>query len=570
MTLTLHNTLKRSDEKFTPLSDDKVTLYTCGPTVYARPHVGNWVAFIYWDILVRTLLAAGYTVERVMNITDVGHLVSDADEGEDKLEKGALREGKTAWEVAEYYAEDFIAGMEKLGLLPPEHLVRATDFIPQQLELVRLLKEKGYTYQTHDGIYFDTTKFPTYADFAHLDLAAQKAGARVEDNPEKRKPWDFALWKFTPAGEKRDMEWPTPDDLLELQTLDRSSAIAGTEGRAPTETSVLVEDEANSMAVNILRPHESTNQAQLDNVFVLQTADRQPSPETSDLRAEHGEASTSNDKSGNEIDVVMGFPGWHLECSAMAMSVLGPTIDIHTGGIDHIPVHHTNEIAQSEAASGQRFANYWLHNNHMKIDGTKVSKSLGNTYSLQQLDEKGFAPMDLKLLILQSHYSNEGNFTFDNLEAAKNRLANWRSHAVLRHQTHDALKDDDRKNDDTNHPSIEAAAGAIREALFANLNTPEALRLIDEAFATLDAEPLKNIHRHGLVTLLEDIDELLGLQLMDATPDISDDNKRLLLERQRVREAKDWKKSDELRDKLYTEGIVVRDTPTGVIWSYTD
>ena len=287
MTLKLQNTLTGKLDDFIPISNEKVTLYTCGPTVYDYPHVGNWSSFLYWDILVRTLIANGYNVERVMNITDVGHLVSDADDGEDKLEKGAAREGKTAWEIAEFYAEDFVHGMEALGLIAPEHLVKATDYIPEQLELVRALKDKGYTYQTTDGIYFDTAKFPNYAKFAHLDLAAQKAGARVEANDEKRQAWDFALWKFTPAGQKRDMEWETPADLLELP------------------------------------------------------ADDTP---------------------------VMGFPGWHLECSAMAMNILGDTIDIHTGGIDHIPVHHTNEIAQSEAASGKRFANYWLHNNHLKIE----------------------------------------------------------------------------------------------------------------------------------------------------------------------------------------------------------
>ena len=220
MTLKLHNTLTRKTETFAPLTSDKVTLYTCGPTVYDHLHVGNWAAYIYWDTLVRTLIASGYRVERVMNITDVGHLVSDADDGEDKLEKGARREKKTAWEVAEYYAEDFVAGMEKLGLIPPEHLVRATDFIPQQLNLVRVLKEKGYAYQTSDAIYFDTSKFPTYADFAHLDLDSQRAGARVEVNSQKRQPWDFALWKFTEPGKKRDMEWETPGDLLELPPKD--------------------------------------------------------------------------------------------------------------------------------------------------------------------------------------------------------------------------------------------------------------------------------------------------------------------------------------------------------------
>lgn len=479
MTLKLHNTLTKKLETFTPASNNKVSLYTCGPTVYDRLHVGNWTAYIYWDTLVRTLIANSYGVERVMNITDVGHLVSDEDEGEDKLEKGARREGKTAWEVAESSSEDFLAGMEKLGLVTPEHIVRATDFIPQQLDLVRILKEKGFAYQIDDGIYFDTGKFPRYADFAGLDLTAQKAGARVEFNPEKHHPSDFALWKFTPAGEKRDMEWETPIDLLD--------------DSAPRK----------------------------------------------------------------------GFPGWHLECSAMAMSILGPTIDIHTGGIDHIPVHHTNEIAQSESASGQLFAHLWLHNNHLKVEGTKISKSLGNGYSLQDLEARGFSPLDFRMFVLQGHYSNEGNFTFDNLTGAKNRLTHWRNVAALRHQIHDTLTDDGDKG-----VSLVAASGALLEALNNNLNTPEALRIVDQAFTKLDGKPLGSIHQHGLEQVLATVDELLGLQLITSTPDIKDRVKQLLVERQRAREDKDWTSSDRIRDELMQEGVVVRDTTNGSIWEY--
>lgn len=487
MTLKVHNTLTKQLDEFTPQADNRVTLYTCGPTVYNYLHVGNWAAYVYWDVLVRTLIAEGYNVERVMNITDVGHLVSDADEGEDKLEKGAKREGKTAWEIAEFYAEDFLAGMEKLGLVLPDHIVRATDFIPQQLDLIRILKDKGYTYQIDDGIYYDTSKFPSYADFAGLDLEAQKAGARVAFNDEKRNPSDFALWKFSPRDEKRDMEWDTPADLLN----------EGSEARK-------------------------------------------------------------------------GFPGWHLECSAMAMSILGPTLDIHTGGIDHIPVHHTNEIAQSEAASGQRFANYWLHNNHLKVNGTKISKSLGNGYTLQDLAERGYSPMDYRMFILQSQYTNEGNFTFENLEAAKNRLRNWRNVAALRHQTHDTLTDDDDKNDDEASVSLLATSGAIKEALENNLNTPEALHIIDEAFSRLEGTPLTSIHQHGLIQLLETIDDLLGLQLIGTTPDIDDETKQLILGRTRARDAKDWPEADRLRDELATHGIAVRDTASGPIWEYSE
>ncbi len=485
MSLRFHNQLTKQVDTFTSMEEGKVSLYTCGPTVYNYLTVGNWTAYVYWDTLVRVLSASGYDVTRVMNITDVGHLVSDADDGEDKLEKGARREGKTAWEVAKFYTDDFLAGMNALNLIPPTHLPKATEYIAQQLDLIRRLKAKGYTYQITDGIYFDTTKFPTYGEFADLDLEAQKAGARVEYNPEKRAPSDFALWKFNTEGEVRDMQWETPADIT---------------------------------AEGVVR---------------------------------------------------VGFPGWHLECSAMAMSLLGETIDLHTGGIDHIPVHHTNEIAQSEAATGVQFAHYWLHNNHLKVDGTKISKSLGNGYTLQDIAEKGYDPLDLRLFILQSHYRTEGNFTFENLSAARNRRLNWRNIAALRHQTHDTLQTDADNEQDSNTVSLYSANKALLEVISDDLNTPGALALIDEAFDAVVSSRIDSIHQHALGTFLEAIDELLGLKLIDSTPDISDDLKRTIIERTRAREQKDYQRSDELRDELAEAGIAVRDTPAGAVWEYT-
>lgn len=482
MTLKLHNTLTKTIEEFTS-QEQNVKLYTCGPTVYNYLHVGNWAAYIYWDTLVRTLQANDYTVERVMNITDVGHLTSDADEGEDKLEKGARREGKTAWQVAEYYGADFLAGMERLNLIAPSHITKATEYIDEQLQLVIKLNELGYTYRIDDGIYFDTAKFPTYADFAGLDLEAQKAGARVEFNHDKRNPSDFALWKFTAKNEKRDMEWPTPAEL--------------TNG-----------------------------------------------------------------------DVVMGFPGWHLECSAMAMSILGDTIDIHTGGIDHIPVHHTNEIAQSEAASGKQFSRFWLHNNHITSGGTKISKSLGNGYTLDDLTERGYNPLDYRMFVLQSHYRSEANFTFDNLTAARNRLKNWRNIAALRHQIHATTTGSQAaKHRHDSIPSY-ATASALREALNKDLSTPQALQIIDDAFSQLARLPLERIYRPAFIELLDTIDQLLGLDLVKSTPDIDDGMKQLILARQRAREQKDWVKSDEIRAELEAANIAVRDTATGSVWEY--
>jgi cysteinyl-tRNA synthetase len=479
MAIKLHNTLTKKVEEFTSQKENLVTLYTCGPTVYNYLTVGNWFGYIMWDVLVRTLTVNCYTVNRVMNITDVGHLVSDADDGEDKLEKGAKRDGKTAWEVAEFYGNDFIDSMKKLNLIMPQHITKATEYIPEQLDLVKRLKDNGYTYQIDDGIYFDTSKFIAYPNFAGLNLAAQKAGARVEFNTEKRNASDFALWKFTPAGEKRDMEWQTPAGLT---------------------------DE------NKERP---------------------------------------------------GFPGWHLECSAMAMSILGDTLDIHAGGIDHIPVHHTNEIAQSESASGKQFSRFWIHNNHLKVNGTKISKSLGNGYTLADLEEKGYTPLDYRMFVLQGHYRNEGNFTFENLDSAKNRLKHWRAIAALRHQTHGKL-----------HASHEmdpspAAIGAVREALSDDLNTPEALRIIDETFTHIESHSIERVNNHTLLEFLEAIDDMLGLQLIVTTPDITHDQKQLIIERERARDNKDWTKSDQLRDSLLGDGIVLRDTSTGTVWEYS-
>lgn len=459
-----YNTKTRQVDEFNSQIPNKVSLYTCGPTVYNYLHVGNWVAYIRWDILVRTLQASGYDVSRVMNITDVGHLVSDGDDGEDKMEKGAKREGKTAWEVAKMYTDDFLSGMQKLNLITPTYITKATEFIPQQIALVKTLEDKGFTYVIDDGVYFDTSKFPSYADFAHLDLADQEAGARVEFNPQKRSGSDFALWKFSPKGEQRDMEWDSPWGK--------------------------------------------------------------------------------------------GFPGWHLECSAMAMDKLGETIDIHTGGIDHIPVHHTNEIAQSEAATGKTFSKFWLHNNFLMVDGTKVSKSIGNTYTLQDLAKEGFEPDDFRMFVLQSQYCTESNFTFANLQAAQNRLQNWRALAALEWQVIESRE--------TLNESFANDRNAILEYLQDDLNTPWALIVAEEALNRAE-NGLSEQNLAAYRQLLADIESLLGLRLR--TADINDAQKELIAQRALARTNKDWAKSDELRDELKEQGIEVRDAQGGQIWS---
>jgi cysteinyl-tRNA synthetase len=310
----LYNTMSRQVEEVTPREGEgnRLTMYTCGLTVYSEPQIGNWVAYIYSDVLTRVLLANDFDIRRIQNITDVGHLVSDDDDGEDKMEKGAKRENMTAWDVAAKYSElSQQQAYDQLGLLRPAELVPATSCIDKQIEFASALEEKGYLYRTPDGMYFDTSKVSDYGKLARLDIAGLEPGARV-DMAGKRNITDFAVWKFSPEGAKRDMEWDSPWGV--------------------------------------------------------------------------------------------GFPGWHLECSTIILENLGEQIDIHTGGIDHIPVHHTNEIAQTESLTDKQFVRYWFHNNHMKVDGTKLSKSLGNSYTLDDITSRGYSLDAFKLLVLSSHY----------------------------------------------------------------------------------------------------------------------------------------------------------------------
>lgn len=466
MTVKLHNTLTREVDELQPLHDNNVSLYTCGLTVYSQPHIGNWVSYIYWDILVRTLKASGYNVTRVQNITDVGHLTSDEDAGEDKMLKGALREGLTAWQVAEKYIA--IANDEaysQLGLIRPDHMPRATEYIPQQIDFVKELEAKGYTYVIEDGVYFDTSKLDNYGELARLDIAGLQFGARVADTGKKN-PTDFALWKFSNPDEKRDMEWDSPWGV--------------------------------------------------------------------------------------------GFPGWHLECSVMARALLGDQIDIHTGGIDHIPVHHTNEIAQTEALTGKQFSNIWVHANHIKVDGTKMSKSLGNIYTLQDIKDKGYDLQAFKLLVLSKHYSTEGNFTWEIMDDFQNVLNKFNAWSYLQFQS---LTSEDLH---TNYFGEYGAISVIKKELQDNLNTPMALGYVHGMVNRIDD---LGIDSASIAEASKAIEELLGIKLAEKG-DISEDQKILIREREAARETKDWAKSDEIRDTLVSQGIAIRDTAHGTIWEY--
>ena len=448
----LYNTLTRKLEDFKPQNPKNVKIYTCGPTVYATPHIGNYTSYVYWDLLLRTLKKNGYEINRVLNLTDVGHLTSDADDGEDKLEKGAKREGKTVWEVADYYIHLFLADFKSLNLLEPTKICRATDYIKEDLSLIDRLTRKGYTYETSDGIYYDTSRFKTYPDFARLDLDHLRAGARVDFSSEKHNVSDFALWKFIKPGEDHAMRW----DYL---------------GRP-------------------------------------------------------------------------GYPGWHIECATIIHEELGETIDIHTGGIDHIPVHHTNEIAEAEAAFEKKLSNYWLHCNFITIENQKVSKSLGNTYSLADLKSRGFTPLDFKLWVLQGHYQSERNFSFSDLAAAKTRLLNWKNRLLEAQQLSDI-------NSVASDPETSDLPAQLLAPLNDNLNSAAALSLIDNS-------PLSVEDWHF-------VDDLFGLDLFNL-PTLAPKQAELIKKRTAAKAAKDYPTADALRTQLLEQGIILKDTKDKTIW----
>lgn len=451
--LSVFNTLTRKKENFLPLHDKKVGLYTCGPTVYHYAHIGNLRTFIFEDILKRVLLENSYRVKHIMNITDVGHLTDDADAGEDKMEKGARREGKTAWEIADFYTDAFLKDIDALHILPPDKLPKATDHIKEQIKLVKALAKKGFAYETSDGIYFDTTKLADYGKLALLDKQSLKAGARVEMG-EKKNPHDFALWKFTPAGQTRQMEWKAF-------------------GR-------------------------------------------------------------------------MGFPGWHLECSAMSMKYLGAPFDIHCGGVDHIPVHHTNEIAQSEAATGKKpWVNYWLHGEFLILGEEKMAKSGENFITLATLKEKDVSPIAYRYFVLQTHYRKPLTFSWEALHAAQTGLDHL----------YDAVRGLGDKKSRIGCAEFEKE---FMDAANDDLNTPQALAVLWKLLKSDYPAYAKK------ATLLR-FEKILGLRL-DAVPAYAEaavpaDVKELLKKREAARKNKDWKESDILREKIAARGFTIEDTP---------
>lgn len=471
-TLVLYNTLHRRKEPFTPLNPPDVSFYSCGPTVYNYAHIGNLRSYIFADTLKRVLMMNGYSVNHIMNITDVGHLTDDADAGEDKMEKGARREGKTVWDVAQFYTDAFMADIKALNILPPVRYTKATDHIKEQIDLIKSLEQKGYTYVIDDGVYFDTSKFAGYGAMAKLDIENLKAGARVELNSQKRNVTDFALWKCSPKEEKRAMEWESPWGK--------------------------------------------------------------------------------------------GFPGWHIECSAMAMKYLGQTFDIHTGGIDHIPVHHTNEIAQSEAATGKPFVRFWLHNEFVVLSkGEKMSKSAENFLRLQSVLEKGYSALDYRFLALNTHYRSPLSFSWTAMDAA--REGRERLNQFVR-RVHDLLNGPAMSSD---KKYLSGKEDAFAKAVNDDLNTPAALGIVFDLVKDINSQLANDtlaISPKDLWTLLLKWDEVLGLRLADvakAAAELPTAVQELLARRQAARDNRDFAASDRLRDLIRDQGYLVEDTSDG-------
>jgi cysteinyl-tRNA synthetase len=457
--LKLYNTLTKNIENFVPLNPPKVGLYTCGMTVYDFAHIGHGKKYVGDDLLRRVLIRFGYDVMHVQNVTDVGHLVSDGDDGEDKMEKGAKKAGKTVWEVAEAFTKHFYDSMDRLNILRPTVVCKATEHIKEQIELVQKLLDKGLAYDTPEAVYFDVEKFPEYGKLLGQNIEDKKVAVReeVKTGDYKKNPVDFALW-FKRVGRFSDhaMHWDSP----------------------------------------------------------------------------WGD----------------GFPGWHIECSAMSMKYLGETFDIHTGGIDHIPVHHPNEIAQSEGATGKQFVRFWIHHAFLMVDGKKMSKSLGNYYTIDDVFQKGIDPMALRYFYFTAHYRKSLNFTWEALAASGHALSDLRSR--MPQVTAEKLSNE-----------AKAYQKKFDEALENDLNAPNALAVVWEAAKS----DLPDGEKRGL---LLDFDSVLGLELEKDTSQediiVPEEIKNLLVIREKLRQEKNFKEADVVRMQIEKEGYTIEDSQGGV------
>ena len=465
MALQFYNTLTKTKQEFTPLQEGKVMMYNCGPTVYNYATIGNFRSFLLADVLRRYLEYKGYEVKQIMNLTDVGHMTTDADEGEDKLEKAARELKKDPWQLAEFYAQAFFEDIDSLGIVRAHKYPRATEHIPEMIELVQKLIDNGHAYVSGSSVYYDLSSFPQYGQLSGNTLEKLQAGARVEINPEKRDPHDFALWKSDPH---HIMQWASPW------------------GR--------------------------------------------------------------------------GFPGWHLECSAMSMKYLGPTLDIHTGGEDNIFPHHECEIAQSEGANGVQFVRYWLHTRFLLVEGSKMSKSLGNFYTLRDLREKGYDPLAVRYLLISTTYRQPLNFTFEALEAAQETLRRIRDFML-------------RLNEAQGEGSTPEVAEAItvaradfEAALDDDLNMSKGLAALFDFTHNINRLNLTVQDAQAAAAMMNGFNKVLGIIEVEREEVLPEEIERLIEERQQARKNKDFRKADEIRDSLHRRGIVLEDTPHGVRW----
>lgn len=453
MSLKLYNTLTRKKETFKPIKKGKVGLFTCGPTVYQFAHIGNLRTYIFEDILKRTLIYNSFKVKHVMNITDVGHLTSDQDTGEDKIEISAKKEKKTAKEIAEFYTKVFKEDIKKLNIIAPNIWCKATEHIKEQINLIKLLEKNNYIYKTEDGIYFDSLKLKDYGKLAKLDIKGLKGGARIDIKGKKHKT-DFSLWKFSPKDKKRQMEWSSPWGI--------------------------------------------------------------------------------------------GFPGWHIECAAMSIKYLGNPFDIHCGGVDHIPVHHTNEIAQTEAATGKKMANYWLHAEFLLMKEGRMAKSKENFIRLKTLEDEGFSSLDYRYLCLNSHYKSQLTFSWKSLQSAKNALSH------LKERINELKKDNKIKNTKNNHKKD------FLEAINDDLNTPKALASL---WSVIRNSKISNKEK---IKLIKDFDKVFALNLLKKEElKIPQEIIKLANEREEARKNKDFQKADELRNQIQNLGYTIEDSKDG-------
>ncbi len=466
MSLRLFNTLSRELEEFRPLEPGRAGVYACGPTVYNFAHIGNLRTYVSEDLLVRTLRELGYEVRHVMNLTDVGHLTGDADQGEDKMLKSAREQGQSVWQIAEFYARAFFEDCAGLNILRPTVVCRATDHIADMIALIRRLEVRGFTYQAGGNVYFDIGRLPDYGRLAGQNLEDLKSGARVEVDAGKRNPLDFVLWFTRSKFEHQAMLWDSPW------------------GR--------------------------------------------------------------------------GYPGWHIECSAMSMKYLGEQFDIHCGGVDHVPVHHTNELAQSEAATGRKWVNYWLHAEFLVLAREKMAKSSGGFLTLGSLKEKGFEPLDYRYLCLGAHYRSQLQFSYEALEAARSgrRALQERLGRLLA----EAGPGEADQEPGPEREYVQAFLGELGE----DLNSPRGLAALQNLLRDAGLPPAARVR--GALAM----NRILGLSLeaVEAPREepLDPEAQALVEERARARHNREWARADALREELAHRGIQVEDTPDGVRW----